>query len=315
MSDKPDFDSMIDHGGVLEVHGRDAEPFCQAQFMSDVGALDAGRWHWSGWLSARGRVEALFALIRLEPARFWLWLPDRDPGDLAEALRRFVFRSRVELSPRDGVSALMAFPDRTQENDGGDEATIADGGIELDLGAEGGDCRLRLSVAESAAGSGSTPDGERHWRLHAIRHGLPRLTGDAGLGYTPHMLSLDRLAAFSVRKGCYPGQEIVSRTHFLGQAKRGLARVCCEAPLAPGEEVSAGAHTLGTILSAVASDVGTFEALAVLPRELPPRLTCGDRPLRRLPLLGGLERPRGAGPAAGRPPAAAAADTRHGDDG
>ena len=64
------------------------------------------------------------------------------------------------------------------------------------------------------------------------------------------MLSLERLRAFSVKKGCYPGQEIVARTHFLGQAKRGLVLFEADAPVAVGSEVRDGERVLGTVVSA-----------------------------------------------------------------
>ena len=64
------------------------------------------------------------------------------------------------------------------------------------------------------------------------------------------MLSLDRLQAFSVKKGCYPGQEIVARTHFLGQAKaRAHAVRMPRANPEAGANVDVGAVPLGQIVS------------------------------------------------------------------
>ena len=55
--------------------------------------------------------------------------------------------------------------------------------------------------------------------------------------------------SFSVKKGCYPGQEIVARTHFLGQAKRGLVLVHGDAPFLPGDPLRDGTGDLGTVVS------------------------------------------------------------------
>src|SRR3546814_12684484 len=66
------------------------------------------------------------------------------------------------------------------------------------------------------------------------------------------------------RSGGYPGQESVARTHFLGQAKRGLALFECDAPLEAGQQVMDGDRTLGAIASAATSG-GQHLALAVLP--------------------------------------------------
>ena len=100
----------------------------------------------------------------------------------------------------------------------GHEAHIDGDAIELDLGT---DAHPRtLQVGPTAAPS--DPDAHARWRALDMAFGLPRLPADQADSWTPQQLSLDRLRAFSVRKGCYPGQEIVARTHFLGQVRRGL---------------------------------------------------------------------------------------------
>jgi folate-binding Fe-S cluster repair protein YgfZ len=98
------------------------------------------------------------------------------------------------------------------------------------------------------------------------------------------MLSLERLAAFSLRKGCYPGQEIVARTHYLGQAKRGLARLS-GAALEAGQAVEAGGAAVGTVVAANAT--GT-RALAVVTLGVESALTCAQAACTREPLLEGL---------------------------
>ena len=94
---------------VLELAGRDAVKFAQAQFMSDVSALAPGQWHWSGWLTPKGRVIALFALLRIDEETLWLVLPDFDPVELASQLQRYVFRSKVSLKARGELRANGAF--------------------------------------------------------------------------------------------------------------------------------------------------------------------------------------------------------------
>ena len=88
-----------------------------------------------------------------------------------------------------------------------------------------------------------------------------------------------------MKKGCYPGQEIVARTHFLGQAKRGLVLLEGEAPLVIGADVRADGQPVGTRVSAAGS-----LALAVLPLERAAALDACGAPVRERPLLGGLAR-------------------------
>jgi folate-binding protein YgfZ len=63
-----------------------------------------------------------------------------------------------------------------------------------------------------------------NWRLDNLRAGIPEILAAQSEEFTPHMLNLDLLGAVSVNKGCYPGQEIVARTHFRGATKRRMLR-------------------------------------------------------------------------------------------
>jgi folate-binding protein YgfZ len=224
--------------------------------MNDVAALAPGHWQWNGWLTPKGRVVALFALLKIDAERLWLLLPDVDPGALATQLQRFVFRSKVRLAPRTDLVASGGFAHPVAAAG----ALLAEDGtgVELDMGGTGRPRWLRISSAQAPADDGALA----RWRAFDLEHGLPRLPSSQAEQWTPQMLSLERLHAFSVRKGCYPGQEIVARTHFLGQAKRGLALFEAGAAVAPGAEVSDGARVAGTVVSAAGE-----LALAVLPLE------------------------------------------------
>ncbi|MBW8311890.1 MAG: hypothetical protein K0M64_07610 [Rhizobium sp.] len=288
MSFKPNLAANACHPlpghGVLEVSGPDAPAFLQAQAMNDVAALAPGHWHWNGLLTPKGRVIALFALVHVVPSRFLMVLPDFPAEELATRLKRFVFRSKVVLQPLPWVAAAgpsSAFPAADAVLDGGDE------GLALDMGGDGGPRSLWLlpaghpSLAEPDTAVASA------WYAADLAHGLPRLPEGQREAWTPQMLSLERLAAFSLKKGCYPGQEIVARTHYLGQAKRGLVRLAGEG-LQPGQAVEAAGQAVGTVVSS--RDDGR-EALAVLGADAPEELAAGGHPCRRLPLREGLRRP------------------------
>lgn len=251
--------SLHDHRLVV-LQGRDAVAFAQAQTMNDVAALRDGDWHWNGWLTPKGRVIALFALLRIDADTLWMIVPDADADALVERLRRFVFRSKVGLSVRDDVRVagrLRASDLASGNHWAGDPATA----IELDLSgrldADHAGRSLRLGPGVDAE---SDPAALEAWRRTDLAHGWPRLDASQSEQWTPQQLSLDRLQAYSVKKGCYPGQEIVARTHFLGQAKRGLGLLRTTTPLSTGTEVSVDGTATGTVVA-----VGGDLALAVLP--------------------------------------------------
>ena len=266
---------------LLSIAGRDATAFAQAQFMNEVAALPVGHWQWNGWLTPKGRVIALFALLKRDAETLWLLLPDTDATDLAAKLQRYVFRSKLVLAARDDLHANGGFAAPAQASG----ATFAVDGdaLELDFGGDGGPRSVRISPSAANADAASAA----HWRRFDLQHGLPRLRDDQIEAWTPQQLSLERLRAFSVKKGCYPGQEIVARTHFLGQVKRGLAMFEADAPIPAGAEVRDGERTLGGIVS-TAGNI----ALAVLPleRDANAALYSDGIALHEQPLLGGLAR-------------------------
>lgn len=276
---------------VAEVAGGDAAAFLQAQLMNDVHALAPGRWQWNGWLNPKGRVIALFALVALDVQRYWLVVPDFPAPELVERLKRFVFRSKAALLARDDCRLFGAFaqPQRAHGSEvhRGMDADVEV--VELDLGAGDNARSLRIETR------GNTDDdviasaaGNMAWAAFDLAHGFPHLSIAQIEAWTPQMLSLDRLAAYSLKKGCYPGQEIVARTHYLGQAKRGLARVAGKG-LAVGAEIVADGRVLGSIVSIVSSI--DDEALAVLSTDRPgDGWECAGVACRELPLLDGLAR-------------------------
>lgn len=273
---------------LLVLEGPDAVRFAHAQFMSDVAGLADGQWQWSGWLAPKGRVLALFALLRLDVQRLWLLLPDADPEALALQLRRFLFRSKVAIAARADLAVSGAFVADAEARGAAIAMRDADS-VVLDFGADGG--ARTLSITPPRAGTlQATPSdtaGNEAWRAFDLAHGLPRLGDEQVDRWTPQQLSLDRLRAYSVKKGCYPGQEIVARTHFLGQAKRGLVLLEGDAPFAQGGAIQVGGAASGNLVCAA----GTL-ALAVLPQEREPAapITVDGMAVRQRPLQGGLAR-------------------------
>jgi len=254
-----DFFALEGHA-VLALDGPDAIAFAQAQFANDVNALAPGHWQWSAWLTPKGRVVAVFALVRTANASLRLVLPDIGAEEFGEALRRFVFRRKVAIAARPDLHAAGAFAAPAQATGpvlAGSEATA----LELDYGAPGLSRILRLSPAPAPADE----QAQAAWAVADLRLGLPRLPASQREQWTPQQLGLDRLAAFSVKKGCYPGQEIVARTHFLGKAKRGTVLLRVPDTVEPGAEVAQSGRAIGS----VASVAGTAPrlALAVLPLE------------------------------------------------
>ncbi len=234
---------------TLLIEGPDAVAFAHAQFSSNVKTLATSQWQFSAWLDPQGRVKAFFHLARLNEDQLLLLLRGGSAGEMVDALRRFVFRSKLTLtalSPRSlsmGAALPLLAIDRDQEL--------------LSLGC--GTHSLEIS-SESTGGDA--------WRLLQLREGWPWLPRSMLNELLAPALALQRLHAVVIDKGCYPGQEIVARLHYRGGNKKHLHRIKISSsnhshPKNPGDILRVDAQEKVWVLDVVNSDAET-EALAVL---------------------------------------------------
>lgn len=268
---------------LLSLEGADAAAFAHAQFSSDVTALPVRHWQWSAWLSAKGRTIAVFQLIRVDPETVLLVLADGDGDAIASQLQRFVFRRKVKITRCEHRIIVGSF---TAPEAASGAAIALDGEtLELDMGTDALPRTLRI-VPQDGHAISDDAGFVLAWRQSDLRYGVPRLAADQREQWTPQQLGLDRLNGYSVKKGCYPGQEIVARTHFLGKAKRALQLLRVADGTASGVQVQQNGAAIGTVAS-VAGDL----ALAVLPLEIASDpLSVDGAEATPLPLLEGLAR-------------------------
>ena len=257
----------------VEVRGADASGFLQAQLTSDVAALPPGRVALSAWCTPRGQVRNLFWLVRRpDEAGFSLVAPDCEADDLVRRLRMFVLRAKVEVD-RTGDLVLGASGSACEAFVSGRVGSVPGPGLAVESGG-------RLAIRPPGAPSRflvvgpdplpvGTPDAE--WRRLEIAAGIAWLTDETRESFIPQMLNLDRLGALSFEKGCYPGQEIIARTRYLGRLKRRLypGRIAPGTRPRPGDPVRSCDRSAGTIVAAEKDDPpGGYELLAVIANDL-----------------------------------------------
>jgi len=243
----------LDSFDLVVCQGNDAEAFLQAQLSNDVRELGVANAQWSALLSPQGRVQALTALIRVDAQQFVLAVPHQRGTALLELLRRFVLRRKLHLAIDERRCLYGA--------DGMDDV---DGLIRLELSL--GDER---SLYLGSVDHNVTPM-PLSWALRDLYAGIPWLPAAAAERHLPHSLRLDTLPAISLKKGCYPGQEIVARTHYLGRNKRALSllKAAAQEPaIGAGAQLRDGENQLaGELIDALIGADGT-SALAVITKE------------------------------------------------
>jgi hypothetical protein len=111
------------------------------------------------------------------------------------------------------------------------------------------------------------PCGTPVWRWLDVQAAFPLVTAATKEEFVPQMADFEKLGGVSFHKGCYPGQEVVARTQYLGKVKRHLYRISSAAPLAAGDDLHSPDNldqAAGKIVSATPSPVGGWVGLAVV---------------------------------------------------
>ena len=273
--------------GVLWFDGRDAEAFLQGQLSSDVAALAPGASQRSSYNSPSGRMLASLRLWRdpdvASGHAYGALLASGLAAPIAKRLGMFVLRSEVAIADATAAHAVLgiAGPRAAETMTGTFGATPVPNGV---VTIAGGTARLiRLpddrflivAMAEAegdirrALGTRLVTGDAALWRWWSIRAGVPLITAVTSDRFVPQMLNWDALDGISFQKGCYPGQEIVARTRYLGRLKERLYAFHLDSPSAPdpGTRVFSpafGEQPCGTIVNAAPAPDGGIALLAVV---------------------------------------------------
>ena len=268
--------SPLGHLGLLECAGEDAKVFLHNMLTSDVNHLAADGAQYSAWCTAKGRMQASFLLYRHRGDYRALLSADLLPA-ICDDMRKFVLRAKVKLTdlstgqavvgvsgPR-AESALQAaaLPVPTAALQAAD---FSDGKV-IRLDAS----RFLIALAGEKApelwaklAANARPAGTPAWRWLDIQEGIPLITQATRECFVPQMANFDQICGVSFQKGCYPGQEVIARTRYLGKIKRHLYRLHAENALAAGTAIYSPENHFGRVVTAAPSPDGGFDALAVI---------------------------------------------------
>jgi tRNA-modifying protein YgfZ len=265
----------LDHYDLLLVHGEDAQAFLQGQLTNDILRSTKDLAQFGGYCSPNGRLLANFLLISA-PERYLLYLPSATSASFVERLRKFVLRARVHIEKTTNIRALGlagpqaaqglveifgAAPDRPLQLIRADQTYVTrlPGGLFLLVGSSG-----TIEAHRQQALKDAIPASTRCWDWLQIQAGIPWILPPTRDQFIPQMIGLDLLGGVGFKKGCYPGQEIVARSQYLGKLKRSLRLGHASGPADPGDPVLAAGKTCGMVLNAAPAPNGGWDLLAVV---------------------------------------------------
>ena len=274
----------LSHLGLLEIGGADAVSFLQGQVTNDVQLLvNNNSAHYSGYCTPKGRLLAIFlAFSHYDHLHCQLNRALLEP--IMKRLKMYVMRSKVEI--KDVSESIIKFglngPNSaayltqffTQIPSQDYEIISLDNGAILKLPTIAGHARFQIftdstnaPIIFNALKTKCRLVGKPCWDWLDIQSGIPDVLPKTQEQFVPQMLNLDILNGINFKKGCYTGQEIVARTHYLGTVKRRTYLASIASTVAPieGDKILDGLHNeVGQIVRLAPNLEAGFDALIEL---------------------------------------------------
>ena len=281
----------LTHLTLLSASGEDTRNFLHQQLTSDVNHLAIGQAQHAAWCTAKGRMQASF-IVWHEPEAYRLIFST----DLREAtqkrLQMFILRSKVQLTAESETILLgLAGPQAGETlNDAG--LPVPASPLSIETHGEITVMRLdesRLIIAAPLVhasalwqklSSKARPAGVPAWQWLDVQSAFPLITLATKEEFVPQMADFEKMGGVSFHKGCYPGQEVVARTQYLGKVKRHLYRLSTDVVLNSGDELYSPENmeqASGKVMTAAPSPTGGYVALAVVQANYAHNLRLGSR--------------------------------------
>ena len=250
--------ALLADRGVVRVAGEDASRLLQGVITADMELLSAQPAVHAALLTPQGKILFDFFVVKV-PGGFLLETAADKAADLAKRLTMYKLRAKADIQDRSAAyRAFAAWGSAPSHVGGAGETHIFP---DPRLGALGWrgltDARLVSGIASAVGGLDASAE---DYHAHRIALGVPEGGKDYAFGDTfPHEADFDQLNGVSFSKGCFVGQEVVSRMQNRASARKRVVPVAADATLTPGAEVKAGAAVIGS----VGSVAGT-QALALV---------------------------------------------------
>jgi folate-binding protein YgfZ len=231
----------LSHYGLIRARGPEAESFLQNQFCNDVHDITDSHSQLNAYCTPKGRIVAFFRLLQ-HAGNYYLRLPQEILEPTLKRLRLFVLMTQVSLDDASDELVRIGFggpqadkrlqaalgthniPQQTNDvlqTDTLSVVRVTQTPVRFEIY---GDTDAVQTLWTKLA-TDARPVGCDSWELLEILAGIPEIVSATQETFVPQMINLQTIDALSFKKGCYPGQEVVARMHYLGKLKRRMYRV------------------------------------------------------------------------------------------
>ncbi|MBR9830041.1 MAG: folate-binding protein YgfZ [Oceanospirillales bacterium] len=257
---------------VISVSGPEAHKFLQGQLSCDLNTVNSTGSLPGAHCNIKGHIHSLYQVIHASDACYWLRTQTTMAADALALLKKYIMFSKAEAALEDDLlgigllgSGAAALAEHLTEAFPG-TALVRHSETLIELWCAADQLADLMAMAEAAAGIGCSND----WELAAVDAGIPELFPATREAFIPQMINLQVFEGVSFTKGCYTGQEIVTRLQHRGQLKRPmyLAEVETEqAPEAGTRLASASKENVGQIVRVAQCGDHRYRVLAVIVKD------------------------------------------------
>lgn len=231
------FYSALPDFSVLRFSGVDAIAFLHTQVTNDLAGLLEQKAQLNGYCTPKGRLLAAAMTWRLGDS-IRLLVPSPEALSLASRLRKYVMRAKVSIEVEDHLAVIGIASHDTEvwgecampslapmcASAFGDRAAVGLDSVVVEGRALTRQLLLLpgcdLQEVWQQIGCFLSPASTSDWRWLEVLSGQPRIVGGAVEQFVPQMINLERVEGVNFKKGCYPGQEVIVRSQYLGKLKR-----------------------------------------------------------------------------------------------
>ena len=195
---------LLKNRALLKISGKDAEEYLQSQLSNDIKKLNHNSIQINAYCQHQGKIIALFWVMRFGDD-FLLSFPQDLLEVVISRLQMFVIMSDVIIDDISEDYSQIGLVNERQPN------------------AYSINNSLSILIDKVAGKANFKTEEITEWTSASIKSFLPEVFLATSEKFVPQMLNLDiNEIGVSFSKGCYPGQEVVARLHYLGSAKRRL---------------------------------------------------------------------------------------------
>lgn len=254
---------------ILSVSGPDAHKFLQGQLSCDLAAVDRAGSLPGAHCNIKGHMHSLYQVIRAAENTYWLRTRSSMAADALTLLKKYIIFSKAEAVQADdllgigliGSDAAGLAQQLVDQLDGAAQSRHGDQLVECWFSADQLEQAMQLLNGSAGLAAGTA------WELAMVDAGMPDLFPATREAFIPQMVNLQVFEGVSFTKGCYTGQEIVTRLQHRGQLKRPmyLAEIESAQPPQPGQNLaSADKDSVGQLVRVAPCGEQRYRVLAVI---------------------------------------------------